>query len=51
MDKFVIRTKLPPRGKRKGEVKEDQKKQATIESLAVGLAGSPSYKSFIVILA
>lgn len=34
MDKFVIRTKLPPRGERKGEVKEDQKKQATIESLA-----------------
>ena len=41
MDKFVIRSKLPPRTERKSEVKDDKKKQATIESLAVGLAGFP----------
>lgn len=34
MDKFVIRTKLPSRGERKSVLKEDKKKQATIESLA-----------------
>ena len=35
MDKFVIRSKLPARGERKTVVKENKKKQATIESLAV----------------
>lgn len=34
MDKFVIRSKLPARGERKTVVKENKKKQATIESLA-----------------
>lgn len=35
MDKFVVRTKLPPRPERKSAVIEDKKKQSTIESLAV----------------
>ena len=35
MDKFVIRSKLPARGERKTVAKENRKKQATIESLAV----------------
>ena len=35
MDKFVIRTKLPPRPERKSAVIENKKKQSTIESLAV----------------
>ena len=37
MDKFVVRTKLPPRPERKSAVIEDKKKQSTIESLAVRL--------------
>lgn len=37
MDKFVVRTERVPRREHKSTAKEDNKKQATIESLAVSL--------------
>ena len=37
MDRFVVRTKRLPRPERKSTVPKDNKKQATIESLAVSL--------------
>lgn len=37
MDKFIVRTERVPRREHKSTAKEDNKKQATIESLAVSL--------------
>ena len=37
MDRFVVRTKRLPRPERESTVTKDNKKQTTIESLAVSL--------------
>lgn len=39
MDRFVVRTKRLPRPERESTVTKDNKKQATIESLAVSFMG------------